>query len=205
MPALSLPSLTDGTVELRAFAAADAPALAAIWQDPEIRARNGVPEPDEGAAREWVARSAAQAEAGEAWEWAIVDAASGGLAGRLALKEINWRHRRAEAAIWVAPGFRGRRFAARALRLAAAHAFEQHGMVRVHAECELDNDASLRTLLAAGMRHEGTLRAWYVEPDGEPVDLHAFGMLPADLAAAPPWATPDPTQTATVTKLLQSP
>jgi RimJ/RimL family protein N-acetyltransferase len=186
MGPLSLPLLTDGVVELRAFCRDDGPALAAIWTDPEIRARNTVPEPTEEAAREWVARSAARAAAGEAWEWAIVDASSGELAGRRALKEIDWRHRRAVAACWVAPRFRGRRFAGRSLRLAAAHAFSE-GMVRIHAEIEVDNEASMRSALAAGMRHEGTLRASFVSDTGEPVDQHVLGMLPEDLASAQAW------------------
>jgi RimJ/RimL family protein N-acetyltransferase len=183
--ALSLPPLSDGVVGLRAFAEADAPALAAIWRDPTIRARNDVPESSEDAAREWVARTLARAAAGEACEWAIVEAGSGELAGRRALKEINWTQRRAVAATSVAPRFRGRRFAARSLRLAAAHAFE-HGMVRIHAECETDNEASMRSMLAAGMRHEGTLRAYFVTDEGVAIDDHVLSMLPEDLVTAPP-------------------
>jgi RimJ/RimL family protein N-acetyltransferase len=178
--------LSDGVVRLRAFEGRDAPALAAIWRDPAIRARNEVPEPDEEAARAWVVRSEARAAAGEAWEWAIVDAGTQELAGRQALKEIDWVHRRAVAAVWVAPQFRGRRFAARALRLAAGHAFER-GLVRIHAESETDNEASFRSLVAAGMRHEGTLRAHFVTDAGVPLDLHVLGMLPEDLAAARPF------------------
>jgi RimJ/RimL family protein N-acetyltransferase len=184
--ALSLPFLSDGVVQLRAFSGEDAPALAAIWNDSEIRARNTVPEPSEDAAREWVVRSAAEAAAGQAWEWAIVDAASDELAGRRALKEIDWAKRRAVAAVWVAPSFRGRRFAGRSLRLAAAHAFSE-GMVRIHAEIETDNGASMRSLLAAGMRHEGTLRAAFVGDDGVAIDQHVLGMVPEDLAGAPAW------------------
>jgi RimJ/RimL family protein N-acetyltransferase len=91
--------LSDGVVRLRPFSERDAPALAVIWRDPSIRARNEVPEPSEAAACEWVARSAARAAAGEAWEWAIVDAGPDELAGRLALKRIDWEQRRAEAAV----------------------------------------------------------------------------------------------------------
>ena len=159
--------------------------MAAIWRDPVIRARNEVPEPEEDAAREWVSRSAARVTAGEAWEWAIVEASSGELAGRLALKDINPDQRRAVAATWVAPWFRGRRFAARSLRLAAAHAFK-NGLIRVQAECETDNAASFRSLLAAGMRHEGTLRAYFISDDGTPIDMHVLGMLAEDLDRAPP-------------------
>jgi RimJ/RimL family protein N-acetyltransferase len=121
--------------------------------------------------------------AGEAWEWAIVDAGSGALVGRRALKDICWEKRRAAAASCVATAFRGRRLAGRSLRLAAAHAFER-GLVRVHAEIETDNHASIRSVLAAGMRHEGTLRSWYVPENGAPVDLHVFSLLPGDLAVA---------------------
>jgi RimJ/RimL family protein N-acetyltransferase len=177
-----LSELADGVVLLRPFAREDAPALAAIWEDGAITARNTVPEPTSDAALEWVARSAALAAAGEAWEWAIVDVASGSLAGRMALKEIDWEHRRAVVAMWVAAEFRGRRFATRSLRLVAAYAFA-FGIVRIQAECETDNMASLRSLLAAGMRHEGTLRGYWLSPDGKRLDAHVFGMLPEDLAA----------------------
>jgi RimJ/RimL family protein N-acetyltransferase len=183
---LSLPPLADGVVRLRAFSEDDAPALADIWRDPAIRARNRVPEPSAQAARAWVARSAALAAAREAWEWAIVDVASGELAGRRALKDIDWRRRRATAACWVAPRFRGRHFAARSLRLAATHAFA-HGMARIQAECDIDNQASLRSVVAAGMRHEGTVRAAYVSEAGVPVDQHVFGLLPEDLAGTTPF------------------
>ncbi|MDX6686986.1 MAG: hypothetical protein QOF86_3114 [Baekduia sp.] len=122
------------------------------------------------------------------WDWAIIDAESGLLAGRRALKDICWEKRRAVATTWVAPSFRGRRFAGRSLRLAGAHAF-QCGLVRVHAEVETDNHASIRSVLAAGMRHEGTLRAWYVTQDGEPLDLHVFGLLPGDLRPQQPART----------------
>ena len=181
---LSVPTLTDGVVQLRAFSADDASALAVIWKDPAIRARNRIPEPSEDAAREWVKHAAARAGAGEAWEWAIVDATSGELAGRRALKEIDWEQRRAVAASWLDPRHRGKRFAARSLRLAAAHAFA-HGIVRLHAECDVDNEASFRSLLAAGMRHEGTLRSYLMSPAGVPIDQHVLGMVPQDLADAP--------------------
>jgi RimJ/RimL family protein N-acetyltransferase len=185
-----LPSLTDGVVVLREFIADDAQALADIWSDATIRTRNTVPEPTADAAREWVERVRARNAAGVAWEWAIVDAESGELAGRRALKDVCRQKRRAVAASWVAPRFRGRRFAPRSLRLAAAHAFAQ-GLIRIHAECETDNTASIRSMLAAGMRHEGTLRAFYITPTGQALDMHVFGFLPEDLARTQAFGTPD--------------
>jgi RimJ/RimL family protein N-acetyltransferase len=181
--AIDLPVLSDGVVRLRPFAVEDATALAAIWADPAIRARNGVPEPSEDEALRWIADRAARAVAGEAWEWAVVDAATDQLAGRRALKDKECEHRRAVAACWIAPGFRGRQFAARSLRLAAAHAFAQ-GIIRVQAACEADNLASIRSVTAAGMRHEGTLRSYFISNAGAPVDAQVFGLVPDDLSNA---------------------
>ena len=176
--------LSDGVVYLRPFVEADATALVDIWGDPMIRSRNTVPEASEEAALEWIAGHATTLASGVAWEWALVDAATNALAGRRALKGINWGQGRASAACWVAPGFRGRQFAARSLRLAAAHAFAQ-GLVRVQAECEADNEASLRSVRTAGMRHEGTLRSFFVSNAGAHVDAEMFGLLVDDLANAP--------------------
>jgi RimJ/RimL family protein N-acetyltransferase len=106
------PRLTDGVVLLREFVAEDASALASIWADAAIRTRNSVREPTTDAAEQWVHKVPARNAAGRSWEWAIVDVASGALAGRRALKDICWNKRRAAAASWVAPQFRGRRLAA---------------------------------------------------------------------------------------------
>jgi RimJ/RimL family protein N-acetyltransferase len=179
-----LPVLSDGVVCIRPFAATDAAALVEIWADPTIRARNTVPEPSEKAALLWIAGHAATVTSGDAWEWALVDVATDRLAGRRALKRINWGQGRANAACWVAPEFRGRQFAARSLRLAAAHAFSQ-GLVRVQAECEADNAASVRSVRSAGMRHEGTLRSFFVSNAGAHVDAEMYALLADDLANAP--------------------
>jgi len=179
-----LPVLADGVVLIRPFAATDAAALADIWTDPTIRARNTVPEPSEDAALEWIAGHATTAASGQAWEWALVDAETDRLAGRRALKGISWEQGRAHAACWVAPEFRGRQFAPRSLRLAAAYAFTQ-GLVRVQAECEADNTASLRSVRSAGMCHEGTLRSFFVSNTGAHVDAEVYGLLAEDLANAP--------------------
>jgi RimJ/RimL family protein N-acetyltransferase len=178
-----LPVLSDGVVRLRPFAAADTAALVEIWTDPTIRARNTVPEPSEDAALSWIAGHAAAAASGTAWEWALVDAVTGQVAGRRVLKAIDWKQGRTTAGVWVAREFRGRQFAPRSLRLAAAHAFTR-GLVRVEAKCEADNAASIRSVTSAGMRHEGTLRSYFVSNAGEHVDAEVFGMLADDLANA---------------------
>ncbi len=183
---LVVPVLSDGVVLLRPFVPEDADALACIWRDPEIQRRNTLPAAlTVDAAQAWITDKLALGHDGLAWEWAITDAATGEMAGRRAIKELNWKDCRAVCSVFVAAKFRGRRFAARSLRLAAAHAFET-GMVRIQADCEADNAASIRSVIAAGMQHEGTLRDYFVANDGRHVDAVTFSLLPADLAAAPP-------------------
>ena len=183
---LVVPVLSDGAVVLRPFVPEDADALVSIWQDPEIQRRNTVPSPlTDDSARAWITDKVALARDGLAWEWAISDAVTGELAGRRAIKELNWQDRRAVSSVFVASKFRGRRFAPRSLRLAAAHAFHS-GLVRVQADCEADNAASIRSVIAAGMKHEGTLRDYFRTNDGRHATVQTFSMLPADLTSAPP-------------------
>ena len=183
--------LSDGVIRLRQFEEADVPALLSLSEDPTIRTRNTVPEPSEKAAQEWIAKCASGWASGEGWEWALIDSATDTLAGRRALKYIDWSQLRASAACWVGPDFRGRQFAARSLRLAAAFAFDT-GLVRVQAECEADNEASIRSVRSAGMRHEGTLRSFFVSNAGVHVDAEVFGLLADDLATAPPFRSAGP-------------
>jgi RimJ/RimL family protein N-acetyltransferase len=183
-----LPVLSDGIVVMRPFAATDADALVEIWRDPAIRLRNTVPEPTAEAAAAWIATRADGTASGDVWEWALVDSATNALAGRRALKGIDQRLGRAEAASWVSPEFRGRQFAARSLRLAATYAFSC-GLVRIQAACEADNEASQRSLRSAGMRHEGTLRSFFVSNAGRHVDAEMYSLLPGDLLHAPAFRT----------------
>ena len=177
------PTLTAGDLTLRPFEVDDAPALVEIWRDPTIRRRNHVPEPNERAALTWVAERHAMLARGEGAEWAIVDTDSGRLAGRRAIKPVDWSARRAGAGAWIAGEFRGRRLAPRSLRLAARYVFAAWGIERLQAECDVDNYASYRSLLAAGMRHEGVSRGLVRSQDGTGrTDQHVFGLLAADLA-----------------------
>jgi RimJ/RimL family protein N-acetyltransferase len=51
------------------------------------------------------------------------------------------------------------------LLAASAHAFSQ-GLVRVQAEIEADTETSIRSVRSAGMRHDGTLRSFFVSDAG---------------------------------------
>jgi RimJ/RimL family protein N-acetyltransferase len=58
------------------------------------------------------------------------------------------------------------------------------GILRLEAVCEADNEASIRSVTAAGMQHEGTLRSYFISKAGTPMDAQVFGLAPNDLANA---------------------
>ena len=68
------------------------------------------------------------------------------------------------------PDWRGRSYAARAVRLVAAWAFEQVGVVRLVAGTSPDNVASQRVLEAAGFRREAVQRSYRPTSEGRRVD-----------------------------------
>lgn len=123
---------------------------------------------------------ARQARDGIAWEWAVTVADTGELAGRRSISSLNRSDLRAETAAWIAPEFRGRRFSPRSLRLVAAYVFGV-GIARIQADCEVDNPESFRSLKAAGLHHDGTLRSYWVTIQGHRSDVETFSLLPSDL------------------------
>lgn len=175
--------LFDGVVCLRPFAAKDAAALATIWLDPRIGARNTVPEPSQAAASDWVQATRQRRRQ--------VTHGSGRLSTRppTALP--------AGARLRTSGGSRAARRRRAGLRPSSEgddsrlghfdwspYAFAR-GLIRVQAHCEADNAASVRSVLAAGMRHEGTLRSYFISNAGMPTDTEVFGLVPDDLATSP--------------------
>jgi RimJ/RimL family protein N-acetyltransferase len=103
--------------------------------------------------------------------------------GQLDVHHVEWEDLRAEAGIWVAPGFRGRGLAPAALRLAGDWLFGVCGLARLELLTEPDNAAMLAAARSAGLLEEGVLRA-YVSERGRRLDLTILSLLPADLAAS---------------------
>lgn len=100
--------------------------------------------------------------------------------GQLDVHRVDWDDLRAEAGIWVAPAFRRRGLAAAALRLAGGWLFHRCGLARLELLTEPDNVSMLAAAQAAGMVHEGILRA-YVNERGRRLDLAILSLLPSDL------------------------
>ncbi|MEU2910936.1 GNAT family N-acetyltransferase [Streptomyces massasporeus] len=171
-PQPTLPA--DGGLVLRPWRAGDAPAVYEVFQDPVMH--------------QWHARAAdCVAEAGDwiqawhqAWEgereahWAVADAESGELLGRVALRELRLDDGTAEVAYWTAPQARGRGVAARATTALTHWALDEIGFHRLELLHAVRNEASCRVASRTGFALEGTKRSAIMQPDGwHDMHLHA--------------------------------
>ncbi|WP_069761329.1 GNAT family N-acetyltransferase [Streptomyces sp. LUP47B] len=163
----------DGLL-LRPWRAEDAPAVLAAFQDPVMhqwhaRAADSVEEVG-GWIEEW--REAWAQE--ETAQWAVVDADTDLLLGRVALREINLVDGQAEMAYWTTAAARGRGVAARATVVLSRWALEDIGFHRLELMHAVRNEASCRVATKTGFVLEGTKRSAVLHPDGwHDMHLHA--------------------------------
>jgi RimJ/RimL family protein N-acetyltransferase len=100
----------------------------------------------------------------------IRDAATDEYAGEIGVMYTEPQVQQAMIAYSLAPRWRGRGYASRAVRLVTAWAFDQVGIVRLTAGTAPDNIASQRVLEAAGFTREAYQRALLPGPDGTRID-----------------------------------
>jgi RimJ/RimL family protein N-acetyltransferase len=183
MPRIPLPDppLGDEELVLRAWSVADVPAMTAACQDAEVPRWTVVPSPyEERHAREFIAGSARDREAGRELSLAIVDR-EGRLLGSIGLMHVDWEDRKAEVGYWVAREARGRSVASRATSLLSRWAVETLGLERLELLANPANRSSQRVAAKAGYTREGLLRA-YRRRRGEREDLVMYSLLARELA-----------------------
>jgi len=173
-----VPKLTDGVVLLDAFTPADADAHLAGEDEEHARRFGWYPNRStletvraafEGWAQDW-------ADDGPTRALAVREAITGSLVGgfQLRLRE----NRMGEISYWTNAQHRRRGFAARAVRLGCAFAFDGLGLDRLEAYVEPDNVASRRTVESVGFVAEGLLRSRELTAHGERRDMVLYGLLP---------------------------
>jgi RimJ/RimL family protein N-acetyltransferase len=119
---------------------------------------------------------------------AIVERASGRIVGGSGMHRINWRSRLFEIGYWVSQDAEGRGYATESVQLLTRIAFDDLDANRVEIRMDVANARSRRVAERLGFVLEGTLRRALPGVDGEPVDVHVFGLLPDEYRALP-WAT----------------
>jgi ribosomal-protein-alanine N-acetyltransferase len=175
---LDQPVLAGPDFVLRPWQPADAPLVAAAYDDPGIRqwhARSL----NLGEALEWISswpvRWREETNAG----WAI--AAGDTLLGQLSLRVIKLADGCAQISYWVLPEARGHRIAPRALTVLTAWAFDVLGLHRLEVHHSTLNAASCRVAERAGYPYEGTLRSQALHADGWH-DMHVHARIAGDPA-----------------------
>ncbi|MGN9779237.1 GNAT family N-acetyltransferase [Micromonospora sp. H33] len=182
LPDLPDGRLTDGVVTLRPLGPDDADLMYALHTRPEVVANQAPPVPPTRAA---IDRRCAVA--GSAWltgsiaRLLILDTATGEPAGSCGLSYDEPAAGEGTIGYALLPAWRGREYAARAVRLMARWAFGTVGIARLAAVTLPDNTASHRVLEKAGFRREGLVRGAVPGLDGTRTDDLLFGLLPDEL------------------------
>ena len=171
---------TEGLI-LRPWQLEDASTLTAACQDPEIaRWISVIPWPyTEEDSYSFIGHSRESWDRGESYNFAIVDAASGDLAGSIAvrLRRFSTGH----FGYWIAREARGRGAATEALTALCRWAVETLDVKRLELLTDPDNRGSQRVAEKAGFQREGLLRSSLENRDGTRRDAVIFSLLPQEM------------------------
>jgi len=159
------PHIEAGSLRLRPWRDADADAAVEAYSDPDIQ--------------QWHCRRLDPCEAAEhirSWQagwtdesdpcWAIADAGSDLVLGRVALRQLSLVEGYAEVSYWVLPAARQRGVATAAVQALTGWAFGELGLHRLGLEHSVRNVRSCRVASAAGFQPEGTSLSAVLHQDG---------------------------------------
>ncbi|MGW1004656.1 GNAT family N-acetyltransferase [Streptomyces sp. NPDC002520] len=168
----------DGLV-LRPWRAEDAPAVHAAFQDPVLHQWHLRGCESEEEAAQWIDEWRGAWAGEDNAQWAVADADTDELLGRVALRQIVLGDGVAEVAYWTVPQARGRGVAARATTTVTRWAFEEVGLMRLELLHSIANPASCRVASKTGFALEGTKRSGFLHRDGWH-DMHLHARLRTD-------------------------
>jgi RimJ/RimL family protein N-acetyltransferase len=183
--------LTDGVVVLRPVFEPDAPAMHALKSLPEVVATSVPPvAPTPAEMATWSARAYGRWLAGQRCDVAILDAASGAFAGHIGLFYNEPQTQQAILGYGLLPGYRGRGFTTRAVRLLTDWAFATTNLARIIAGTAPDNQPSQAVLQRAGFTREGFHPARLPGPNNTRTEDIEWALLAPALRRAPQPSAP---------------
>jgi RimJ/RimL family protein N-acetyltransferase len=165
--------LVGTLVELRHWRGTDAADVLRICQDPDIQRWTTVPMPYTEA------HAAGFVGAGDEGSFAVIDRASGRMAGSMSV--VRFHEGVAAVGYWTAPAMRGAGRTTEALRLLTEWCFSARGCARVELVADVENAASRAVARGAGFVEEGVLRARMLHRD-QRIDVVMCSRLPGDPA-----------------------
>ncbi len=180
----TFPILTTERLRLRRLTYDDAPALMAIFGDPQVlRYLNNDPMDTPDKARSFVDWLNKQYEQYEGVNWGITlkgDDHVIGMCGTYAWERDN---RHVDIGYHIVPAHWGHGYATEATRANIGWCFENLNVHRIQADCTDGNLASERVLLKCGFKVEGIWRESCWE-HGRFVDIKQFGLLRREFESA---------------------
>jgi RimJ/RimL family protein N-acetyltransferase len=143
------------------------------------------------AGREWsltreavnagIASALRQQALGSALPFATVDKRSSQVVGGTRFLHICPEHRRVEiGSTWIAKAWRRTAINTEAKFLMLEHAFDRLGCTRVEFRTDVFNEASRTAILRVGAKEEGTLRNYFVRPDGQVHDGVVYSIVESE-------------------------
>ena len=173
--------LRTNALILRPWKLDDAPAIAEACSDPEIaRWLPMIPSPyGEEDAVSFIGQAHENWKRGEAYNFAILDAAGRRLAGSIAMRVL--RFNTGHFGYWVTREARGHGGATEALKTLSRWAVDTLDIKRLELLTDPENVASQRVAKRAGFQREGLLRSSLEYRDGSRRDSILFSALPDEL------------------------
>lgn len=154
---MKFPVLESERLILRGFTLADAPAVRMLAGEREIADTTlSIPHPyEEGVAEQWIKNHKETFEQGYGAQFAITRKSDTTLIGAISLMNIEAGHQ-AELGYWIGVPYWNMGYCTEAGELVKGFAFDQLGLVRLHARHLSRNPASGQVLKKLGFAHEGT-------------------------------------------------
>ena len=154
--------ITDDVIVLRPFHIHDADEMYAAVRESLTELKPWMSWAHEGyslqTAKEFIRITRARWDEGTLFAFGIIDAKSGSVLGGCSLSHIHPVYHLCNLGYWVRTGRHGEGIAVRATKLAARHAFEKIGLIRVEIVIATENKASIRVAEKVGAHYEGILR-----------------------------------------------
>jgi RimJ/RimL family protein N-acetyltransferase len=196
LPDLPGRELSDGVVALHPLGPADADDAYAAQRLPDVWSSSVPPvAPTRAQVCDSCATAQSQWLAGAAARLTIRDAPSDTYAGEIVLLYTEPVTSTGMIGYHLAPVWRGRGFATRAVRLLAGWAFDHAGLARLEAGAAVGNTASQAVLERAGFRRVGVQRSRRPGPRGARVDDVQYELVPAGAGSTVPGVQAPPART----------
>lgn len=173
---LDTPAFETERLLLRRFSAADEADVFRYCRDPEVaRLTSWEPHQSLDDTRRFLGWAQARYDEAIGGPWAMALRETGEVVGAIGLTVV-WPHLRGEVGYWLGRPLWRQGLTTEAGRAILRYSFDDLGLNRIEARCEVGNDASERVMQKLGMTFEGVLRQQIIAK-GRFRDMKLYSLL----------------------------